>query len=183
MPLGIFLRRPPRHQGHAQLLTTERIEEKWFVYDETASGRAVYNYYRDYDPATGRYLQPDPIGLAGGVNPYTYVENNPLRFVDPLGLTSNKRSPGLCNGTDCVEPPFDPSSKDPKPSPQPDREKKKKRGVDCTDQPTFHACMSCCSTIQGQLGSSTGMGGGCAESCMRKEGITRGPVPPSCPAN
>jgi RHS repeat-associated protein len=45
-----------------------------------------YNYYRDYDPTIGRYLQPDPIGLAGGVNPYVYALNNPLRFFDPYGL-------------------------------------------------------------------------------------------------
>jgi len=47
-----------------------------------------YNYHRDYDPDTGRYLQPDPIGLAGGLNPYVYANANPLRFVDPLGLFS-----------------------------------------------------------------------------------------------
>jgi RHS repeat-associated protein len=29
-----------------------------------------HNYFRDYDPQTGRYVQGDPIGLAGGVNPY-----------------------------------------------------------------------------------------------------------------
>jgi RHS repeat-associated protein len=45
-----------------------------------------YNYFRYYDPTTGRYVTPDPIGLAGGINLWPYVGNNPLNYLDPLGL-------------------------------------------------------------------------------------------------
>ena len=41
-----------------------------------------YNYFRDYNPAVGRYIQSDPIGLLGGMNPYLYVGANPLRYFD-----------------------------------------------------------------------------------------------------
>jgi RHS repeat-associated protein len=44
-----------------------------------------YNRYRDYDSSTGRYIQADPIGLAGGPEPYGYALNNPLRYTDPTG--------------------------------------------------------------------------------------------------
>ncbi len=44
------------------------------------------NLLRTYDPASGRYLEPDPLGLAAGFDPYAYADGNPLVAVDPLGL-------------------------------------------------------------------------------------------------
>ena len=44
-----------------------------------------YNTFRYYDPDTGRFTQPDPIGLLGGFNLYQYAPN-PLMWVDPWGL-------------------------------------------------------------------------------------------------
>ncbi|BCT51815.1 hypothetical protein RVB2_26380 [Pseudomonas aeruginosa] len=45
-----------------------------------------YNYFRDYDPETGRYVESDPIGLAGGLNTLGYAGQNPVMHQDPDGL-------------------------------------------------------------------------------------------------
>ncbi len=45
-----------------------------------------YNYFRTYDPKTGRYTQNDPIGLGGGLNRFGYAYQNGLMFTDPFGL-------------------------------------------------------------------------------------------------
>jgi RHS repeat-associated protein len=54
------------------------------VFDRESNNH--YNYFRDYDPQTGRYVQSDPIGLSGGINTYGYVFNGPTNYADPDGL-------------------------------------------------------------------------------------------------
>lgn len=51
----------------------------------------LYMRARYYMPSLGRFINKDPIGLAGGMNMYAYVGNNPLSLIDPLGL-----GPGFC---------------------------------------------------------------------------------------
>ena len=61
-------------------------------YYQTETG-LFYNYFRDYDPQTGRYIESDPIGLAGGsYSTYAYAAGNPVSRIDPKGL----QTPALC---------------------------------------------------------------------------------------
>jgi RHS repeat-associated protein len=54
-----------------------------------ASWGKHYNYFRDYDPAIGRYLESDPLGIDAGINTFGYTAGNPLVLTDPLGLDSS----------------------------------------------------------------------------------------------
>jgi len=47
---------------------------------------------RYFDPATGRFLSEDPVRFSGGANFYSYVSNNPVYWIDPLGLTEGSPS-------------------------------------------------------------------------------------------
>lgn len=62
---------------------------------DSASGLS-YNFLRDaYDSATGRYVQSDPIGLAGGTSTYGYADQSPFSTVDPLGLFGFRDAAGF----------------------------------------------------------------------------------------
>lgn len=54
-------------------------------YEDSETGY-YYNWHRYYNPETGRYLTPDPIGLQGGQNAYAYTNHDPAMSVDPWGL-------------------------------------------------------------------------------------------------
>ncbi|WP_082356769.1 RHS repeat-associated core domain-containing protein [Pseudomonas nunensis] len=61
-----------------------------------------YNRHRYYNPDVGRYLTPDPVKLAGGLNGYQYTPN-PTGWVDPLGLNANC-PPKVQQSAGCLNP-------------------------------------------------------------------------------
>ncbi|MCF4998995.1 RHS repeat protein, partial [Pseudomonas syringae] len=69
------------HGGGEQLEQPLRFQGQYF----DAESGLHYNRHRYYDPEAGRYLTPDPVKLAGGLNQYQYTPN-PTGWVDPLGL-------------------------------------------------------------------------------------------------
>ncbi|WP_274715685.1 RHS repeat domain-containing protein, partial [Xenorhabdus bovienii] len=66
---------------NAQFDSGQQFAGQWL---DQESG-LVYNRYRYFSPEASLYLTPDPIGLMGGTNPYSYV-HNPTGQIDPLGL-------------------------------------------------------------------------------------------------
>ncbi|MCC6736803.1 MAG: hypothetical protein IT534_11850 [Bauldia sp.] len=58
-----------------------RFPGQWFQLETGLS----YNWHRHYDPSTGRYLQPDPLGLEAGIARWSYALNSPQMYVDPDG--------------------------------------------------------------------------------------------------
>lgn len=78
--------------------STQGGDEAWFgsLLDVQTDGSLnVYMRNRYYDPASGRFTQEDPIGLAGGLNLYGFANGDPVNFSDPFGLCANPTAGGL----------------------------------------------------------------------------------------
>lgn len=72
--------------GNAETVVAYNLRFPGQYYDSETG--LSYNYFRDYDPSIGRYIESDPIGLQGGLNTYAYVNGSPLIDIDPQGLTA-----------------------------------------------------------------------------------------------
>ena len=84
-PFGERVAAPDAEAGHAVLAPQDPLLRFPGQWADPATG-LYYNLMRDYDPGTGRYLSPDPLGLRAGPNPYLYVNGDPVQNIDPTGL-------------------------------------------------------------------------------------------------
>ncbi|MGD2154775.1 MAG: RHS repeat-associated core domain-containing protein, partial [Gemmatimonadales bacterium] len=66
------------------------------IRDQRDPSGLLYRRNRYYDPMAGRFTQPDPIGLAGGLNLYGFAGGDPANFTDPFGLCAPGTPPWLC---------------------------------------------------------------------------------------
>ncbi len=78
-------------------LITESVYGNRFLFQGREYDYDTALYYfraRWYEPETGRWLSPDPIGISGGLNLYTFCGNDPVNFLDPSGLAHMKNRTG-----------------------------------------------------------------------------------------
>ena len=73
--------------GIMNITTQGNIRQPFTYTGREYDSETMFYYYRAryYDPKLGRFITRDPIGFKGGINQYSYVSNNPIRFTDPTG--------------------------------------------------------------------------------------------------
>jgi RHS repeat-associated protein len=73
--------------GEAKVKSTSTVNNNFRlpgqIFDEETG--LHYNYFRDYHPGIGRFIEADPIGMKGGINLYVYCANDPVNSMDPDG--------------------------------------------------------------------------------------------------
>jgi RHS repeat-associated protein len=72
----------------AKYATAQRYFQGTLTADKQDASGMLFRRNRYYDPSTGRFIQEDPIGLAGGLNLYGFAGGDPVNFSDPFGLMS-----------------------------------------------------------------------------------------------
>jgi RHS repeat-associated protein len=90
-PFGIFA---PNQNPQSLGTFVYNLRYPGQMYDSEAA--LTYNYARDYDPQTGRYVESDPLGLSAGMGTYTYVGDNPEMRFDVLGLDDKIKPEQAC---------------------------------------------------------------------------------------
>jgi len=88
-----------RYDSWGTVIAGGGVPQFGFTGREPDATGLMYFRARYYDPGMGRFTQRDPIGFAGGLNPYTYVNNSPQNFTDPLGLAQAAVSVGGSQGS------------------------------------------------------------------------------------
>ena len=80
--------------GSGNALAQSAIGNRYLFQGREYSWTTGIYYFRArwYDPVTGRWLSPDPIGISGGLNQYVFCANNPVMFVDPFGTCGQNSS-------------------------------------------------------------------------------------------
>ncbi len=74
--------------AYGNSLSSSSVDNPYFFTGRRLDTETGLYYYRNryYNPETGRFLTPDPVGYSQGLNLYTYCYNNSVRYVDPMGL-------------------------------------------------------------------------------------------------
>ena len=94
-------------QGNSTVTGTSSTNSFQFAERENDATGLITMRNRYYNPAWGRFISEDPIGLAGGSNLYVYATNDPVTFRDPLGLYASATTPSPDPGS--ATPPTSPS--------------------------------------------------------------------------